>query len=148
MIPDLSYFKAEKTLLYLHRNSWHCQFNRQPKVQSSQKERTLSYRLTRLKRKYSQNLQGYNWFCQIYLFIRFGRLCCICIETADIVGDMPVSLIDIDAWIISLHCDCVTQLKLYTLDKLSSTIFCCLWVSVWGIGNTRPNLHFFNIYRH
>ena len=38
---------------------------------------------------------------------------------------------------------CVTQLKLYTGDKLSSTIFCCLWVSVWGIGNTRPNLHFF-----
>ena len=23
---------------------------------------------------------------------------------------------------------CVTQLKLYTSDKLSSTIFCCLWV--------------------
>ena len=31
---------------------------------------------------------------------------------------------------------------LYTGDKLSSTIF-CLWVSVSGIGNTRPNLHFF-----
>ena len=37
---------------------------------------------------------------------------------------------------------CVTQLMLYTGDKLSSTIF-CLWVSVSGIGNTRPNLHFF-----
>ena len=24
--------------------------------------------------------------------------------------------------------NCVTQLELYTLDKLSSTIFCCLWV--------------------
>ena len=23
--------------------------------------------------------------------------------------------------------DCVTQLNLYTVDKLSSTIFCCLW---------------------
>ena len=34
---------------------------------------------------------------------------------------------------------CVTQLKLYTVDKLSSPIFCCLW----GIGVTRPNLHFF-----
>ena len=38
--------------------------------------------------------------------------------------------------------NCVTQLMLYTGDKLSSTIF-CLWVSVSGIGNTRPNLHFF-----
>ena len=44
--------------------------------------------------------------------------------------------------------NCVTQLKLYTGDKLSSSIFCCLWVSVWGIGNTQPNLHFSNIYRH
>ena len=40
-------------------------------------------------------------------------------------------------------CHCVTQLKLWTLDKLSSTIFCCLWVSLWGIGVTQPNLHFF-----
>ena len=43
--------------------------------------------------------------------------------------------------------DCVTQLKLYTGDKLSSTIFCCLW----GIGNTQPNLHFFQYiqaYKH
>ena len=40
--------------------------------------------------------------------------------------------------------NCVTQLKLLTLDKLSSTIFCCLSVSrMSGIGNTRPNLHFF-----
>ena len=44
--------------------------------------------------------------------------------------------------------NCVTQLKLYTLDKLSSTIFCCLCVCEWGIGNTRPNLHFSNVYRH
>ena len=44
--------------------------------------------------------------------------------------------------------NCVTQLKRYTLDKLSSTIFCCLSVCLWGIGDTRPNLHFFNIYRH
>ena len=36
----------------------------------------------------------------------------------------------------------VTQLMLYTGDKLSSSIF-PLWVSVSGIGNTRPNLHFF-----
>ena len=32
--------------------------------------------------------------------------------------------------------NCVTQLKLYTVDKLSSSIFCC----VSGIGVTRPNL--------
>ena len=38
--------------------------------------------------------------------------------------------------------DCVTQLKLDTVEKLSSPIF-CLWVSVWGIGNAWPNLHFF-----
>ena len=39
--------------------------------------------------------------------------------------------------------NCVTQLKLYTLYKLSSSIFYCLSVSQWGIGVTRPNLHFF-----
>ena len=40
--------------------------------------------------------------------------------------------------------NCVTQLKLYTFDKLSSSIFCCLSVSeISGIGVTRPNLHFF-----
>ena len=37
----------------------------------------------------------------------------------------------------------LTQLKLYTVDKLSSPIFCCLSVSVSGISNTRPNLYFF-----
>ena len=37
----------------------------------------------------------------------------------------------------------MTQLNLYTGDKLSSTIFCCLSVFEWGIGNTPPNLHFF-----
>ena len=31
---------------------------------------------------------------------------------------------------------------LYTGDKLSSSTFCCLSVSVSGISNTRPNLHF------
>ena len=36
-------------------------------------------------------------------------------------------------------CYCVTQLKLDTGEKLSSSIFCCLS----GIGVTRPNLHFF-----
>ena len=36
-------------------------------------------------------------------------------------------------------CNCVTQLKLYTLYKLSSPIFCCLS----GIGVTQPKLHFF-----
>ena len=38
---------------------------------------------------------------------------------------------------------CVTQHKLYTLYKLSSTIFCCLSVCLSGIGVTRPNFHFF-----
>ena len=44
---------------------------------------------------------------------------------------------------------CMTQLKLYTFDSwvaLNSVV--CEWVSVSGIGNTRPNLHFSNIYRH
>ena len=46
--------------------------------------------------------------------------------------------------VVPVFCYCSTQLKLYTLYKLSSSIFCCLWVkSVSGIGNTRPNLHFF-----
>ena len=50
-------------------------------------------------------------------------------------------------WILSkllyITLYCVTQLKLYTGYKLSSSIFCCLWVSMSGIGNTRSNLHFF-----
>ena len=39
------------------------------------------------------------------------------------------------------------QLKLYTVDKLSSPIFCCLWVCRASVF-TRPYLHFFfsNIY--
>ena len=41
------------------------------------------------------------------------------------------------------HTNRVTQLMLYTGDKLSSNTFCCLSVSVSGIGNTRSNLHFF-----
>ena len=32
---------------------------------------------------------------------------------------------------------CVTQLKLYIVEKLSSTILCCLSVCVSGIGSTR-----------
>ena len=49
-----------------------------------------------------------------------------------------------DYWIKN----CVTQLKLYTLCKLSSPIFCCLCVSLSGIGNTRSSFRIFNIYRH
>ena len=42
---------------------------------------------------------------------------------------------------------CVTQLKLYTLDKLSSTIFCCLSVCETSVTpNQFSNL--FNIFRH
>ena len=37
----------------------------------------------------------------------------------------------------------MTKLKLYSLDKLRSSIFCFLSVCASGIGNTRPNLHFF-----
>ena len=52
---------------------------------------------------------------------------------------------------------CVTQLQLYTLYKLSSTIFSlyfvvCEWVNEWvclvGIGVIGPNVHFSNIKRH
>ena len=43
---------------------------------------------------------------------------------------------------ITLLGNCVTQLQLYTLDKLSSPIFCCLSVCLWGIGYTLPSLHF------
>ena len=39
--------------------------------------------------------------------------------------------------------NCVTQLKLYTGYKLSSSIFSCLCVCLWGICDTRPNLHLF-----
>ena len=49
----------------------------------------------------------------------------------------------------SISSYCVTQLKLWILDKLSSSIFCCLSISSGsGIGDTRPKLQFFNIYRH
>ena len=42
---------------------------------------------------------------------------------------------------------CVTQLKLYTLDKLSTTIFCCL--SVCEASVTPDQISTFpNIYRH
>ena len=39
---------------------------------------------------------------------------------------------------------CVTQLKLYTLDKLSSTIFCCLCVSEGSVSLAQIST-FFNI---
>ena len=42
---------------------------------------------------------------------------------------------------------CVTQLKLYTFDKLSSTTFCCLWVSHTSVSSDQIST-FFNIYRH
>ena len=45
---------------------------------------------------------------------------------------------DKNTFIVLLECSsqinfiyCVTQLKLYTVDKLSSTIFCCLYVRHW-----------------
>ena len=46
-------------------------------------------------------------------------------------------------WTMIMITNCVTQLKLYTGYKLSSPIFCCLWVCLSGISVTRPNLHFF-----
>ena len=52
-------------------------------------------------------------------------------------------------WINDIYC--VTQLKLYTLHKLSSTIFCCLWVSEWvsqASVSTYQISTFSNIYRH
>ena len=46
---------------------------------------------------------------------------------------------------------CVTQLKLHTLDNLSSTIFCCLrvceWVSEASVSPDQTST-FANIYRH
>ena len=42
---------------------------------------------------------------------------------------------------------CVTQLKLYTFDKLSSTIFCCLSVSQALVTPNQISI-FSNIYRH
>ena len=41
--------------------------------------------------------------------------------------------------------NCVTQLKLYTVDKLSSSLYSVV-CEMWGIGNTRPNLSLFPIY--
>ena len=43
--------------------------------------------------------------------------------------------------------NCVTQLMLYTGDKLSSTIFCCLWVCQASV-TPDPISTFSNIYRH
>ena len=42
---------------------------------------------------------------------------------------------------------CVTQLKLYTGYKLSSTIFCCLWVCEASVSPDQIST-FSNIYRH
>ena len=50
--------------------------------------------------------------------------------------------------IIIIVYNCVTQLTLYTLDKLSSPLFCCLCVCVLGIDNTCQISTFSNIYRH
>ena len=43
--------------------------------------------------------------------------------------------------------NCVTQLKLYTLDKLSSSIFCCLLVCQASVTPDQIST-FSNIYRH
>ena len=43
--------------------------------------------------------------------------------------------------------NCVTQLMLYTGDKLSSTIFCCLWVCQASVTPDQISA-FSNIYRH
>ena len=43
--------------------------------------------------------------------------------------------------------NCVTQLMLYTGDKLSSPIFCCLWVSQASVSPVQIST-FSNIYRH
>ena len=47
----------------------------------------------------------------------------------------------------SLRMNCVTQLKLYTFKKLSSTIFCCLSVSQASVSPDQIS-SFSNIYRH
>ena len=43
--------------------------------------------------------------------------------------------------------NCVTQLKLYTFEKLSSTIFCCLWASQTSVSPDQIST-FSDIYRH
>ena len=75
--------------------------------------------------------------------------CCSILFLERRVMRQTEGLFDVYSWLLfsdhnshsSLN-HCVTQLMLYTGDKLSSPIF-CLWVSVSGISNTRPNLHFF-----
>ena len=49
--------------------------------------------------------------------------------------------------VIAWRCYCVTQLKLYIFDKLSSTIFCCLSVSQASV-TPDQNSTFSNKYRH
>ena len=50
-------------------------------------------------------------------------------------------------WVTWFEKNCVTQLMLYTGDKLSSPIFCCLWVCQASVSPDQIST-FSNIYRH
>ena len=58
-----------------------------------------------------------------------------------------IALVSVDAALLCLPWYCVTQLKLYTLDKLCSTIFCWLWVCEASVSPDQIST-FSNIYRH
>ena len=63
------------------------------------------------------------------------------LNVPEVLGSEAVAVVSVASFygrILSINY-CVTQLKTYTLYKLSSPIFCCLL----RIGNTRPNLPFF-----
>ena len=75
--------------------------------------------------------------CLYWLYCMY----CILISTADLTSTFDNNI-----------ANCVTQLKLFTLYKLSSSIFCYLWVSECVRHRQHPTADqistFSNIYRH
>ena len=82
------------------------------------------------------------WTFQFQKFDPFYEGACKRIFPLIYIQNSPKAISWYEIWSLLFFYNCVTQLKLYTGYKLSSPIF-CLWVSVSGIGNTQPNLHFF-----
>ena len=58
-----------------------------------------------------------------------------------------IDLFLVSSWWWMFDRYCVTQLMLYTGDKLSSSIFCCLWVCQASVSPDQIST-FSNIYRH